>query len=121
MPTSPPTPDSRAIAAAISARNARIVLRGDAQIAQLLRFLFALALAIAGALLLLHYLAPCDAGALCAAAAVTRSEDYHEGEYTGYRAGWYWGVVCGACAGGLVGMLVMLASLQFGLLAGGSP
>lgn len=117
----PTTPTQRQEARDLTAWLAADTRRSDRLVHQALQFLFAAIMAVLGALLLLHYLAPCDAGALCAAAAVTRSEDYHEGEYTGYRAGWYWGVVCGLCAGGLVGMLIMLASLQFGLLAGAAP
>ena len=135
MPHAPPTPDSRAIAAAISERNARIVLRGDAQMAQLLRFLFALALAIAGALLLVHYLTPCEGVELCVMGALTSPlmarpqtaptndqafachphDPLHCLSYrSGYVAGTRWGIACGLLWGLLAGAALVACAFWLG-------
>ncbi len=129
----------------IAAQHARIGRRAQAAA----EFLFAFALALLGALALLHYLTPCEAGHLCGLAPFTlagrrvragssspppeavplpwftnalqeaRTEAYAQGERTGYVAGWRWGVVCGATAGLLAGALLISGALSLGLITGG--
>lgn len=129
----------------IAAQHARIGRRAQAAA----EFLFAFALALLGALALLHYLTPCETGHLCAGLAgiagrrvragssstppeavplpwfttalrEARTEGYADGERTGYVAGWRWGVVCGATAGLLAGALLITGALSLGLITGGT-
>ena len=98
---------------------------------QALQFLFAAIMAVLGALLLLHYLTPCEAGQLCAGAAFLggsspRERAYEETyaqtcERLGYIAGWRWGLVCGACAGGFGCTVILLGALALGMSAGNAP
>lgn len=46
---------------------------------------------------------------------------WDDGERCGYVAGWRWGVVCGGCAGVLLGMLALWLALQAGMAAGVAP
>lgn len=135
--TSRPTPLQHAATRAVCDRNARVTRRAEAAA----NFVVALVLAIALAVLLVHWLTPCDAGYLCslAPAALTSSRRvraggappppmpaawptmqsaldaaHEEGEREGYVAGWRYGWACGLTFGVLIGSSLVAASLWWG-------
>ena len=130
--------------AEIALQHARLTRRSKAAA----EFIVAMVLGVLGALALLHYLTPCEAGHLCAGLAgiagrrvragssapppeavplpwftnalrEARTEGIAEVERAGYVAGWRRGVVCGATAGLLAGALLITGALSLGLITGG--
>lgn len=132
-----PTPHSRDNDAAFTAYQTRLSRRAEAAA----EFVLALVLAIAGAVLALHWLAPCEAGHLCVAAVALRrvragsradeqpsalpivgeavrlayQHGIDAGERTGYVEGWRWGAICGFLLGILSGGCLVAGALMMGV------
>lgn len=136
------TARSRDNGAAFIAHQKRLTSRAEAAA----EFVVALVVAIAIALLLIHWLTPCDAGHLCTFAAIASrrvragesvppddrpsalpvvseavrrayGSGFDDGERSGYVDGWRWGAVCGFVLGILTGGCLVAGALLMGMQA----
>lgn len=127
-----PHPEARDLVARINDRNARLIEQADAAVHQVITAIVVFVLGVLGALALIHFMTPCEAGHLCATVVglVTRrvradgtpppamesplphvvqhvrearASGMAAGEVLGYVSGWRWGWVCGFALGVLVG------------------